>query len=117
MSDDPKTKSTVKVEMVEAEVVTEQKKTPVTKKVSNNGDSSESADILAIVSLVLSVFNLCSWLITVCGCPMNIGAIVCGILGLKSEKNKTFAVIALVVSGISLFVTIVVAFGRFLATF
>ena len=65
---------------------------------------------LSIGALVLGVLNLCSWFIPLCGFPMSISGIVLGIIGLKSPKGKTMAIIAIVLSVIGIVLTVVNGF-------
>ncbi len=74
-------------EVTETEVKTEKK------------DNSET---FAIIAMVLGVINLCSWVIPCCGFIFGTAAIIFAILGMKSEKYKTFCIIVIVVSGLSL---------------
>ncbi|MBN1331576.1 DUF4190 domain-containing protein [Candidatus Dojkabacteria bacterium] len=62
---------------------------------------------MAIAALVLGIMNLCSWCLPICGCPMSIVGIILGVMGMKSEKNKTFAIIGLVLSVLGLCASIV----------
>ncbi|MBD3280063.1 DUF4190 domain-containing protein [Candidatus Dojkabacteria bacterium] len=82
-------------EKVEATV----KETPAQAQASTAPAASNSnADTMAIAALILGVLNLCSWCLPICGCPMSIIGIVLGVMGMKSEKNKTLAIIGLVLS-------------------
>lgn len=74
-----------------------------------NGNSNE--DYVAIGSLVLGLINLCSWFIPLCGCPMSIIGIVLGIVGLKSTKYKTMAIIGLILSALGLIITLINGFA------
>lgn len=67
----------------------------------------DNTDTFAIVGLVISIFNLCAWLLPICGCPMAILGIVFSYMGLKSQKNKTFAMIGLVISILAIIATII----------
>ena len=71
--------------------------------------SSSNADSMAIAALVLGVLNLCSWCFPICGFPMSIIGIVLGVMGMKSEKNKTLATIGLVLSVLGLVASICMA--------
>lgn len=64
-------------------------------------------DVLAIVGAVLGAFNLCSWCIPLCGVPLGLIGIVVSFLGMKSEKNKTIAIVGLVLSSIGFILAIV----------
>jgi hypothetical protein len=74
------------------------------------GDPSK--DWMAIVSLVLGILNLCSicsfFLPPVCCLTIlpTIGAIVFGILGMKSTK-RTLAIVGLVLGGLGLLMQII----------
>ncbi len=92
VEESPVTK-TEKEEVKSTEEVTEPKKK------SGEKDNSE---IFAIIAMVLGVINLCSWVIPCCGFIFGIAAIIFAILGMKSEKYKTFCIIVIVVSGLSL---------------
>jgi hypothetical protein len=56
----------------------------------------------AIISLVLGVLNLCSWLLPICGFPMAIAGIVLGYLGMKSPEQKNLAIGGMALSGFGL---------------
>lgn len=58
----------------------------------------------AIASLVVGVLSLCASFIPCCGCTMSIIGVVCGILGLPSDK-KTLAIIGIVLSGLALMIS------------
>jgi hypothetical protein len=42
---------------------------------------------LAIGSLVLGILSLCAWFLPICGGPIATGAVVLGVLGMKSSKR------------------------------
>ena len=75
-----------------------------------SGDPSK--DWMAIVSLVLGILNLCSictFFIPFACCLtilLTIGAIVFGILGMKSTK-RTLAIVGLVLGGLGLLIQII----------
>ncbi len=62
---------------------------------------TNSADIFAIVSLVLGIISLCASFGGWCGLPFPVLGGIFGFLGLNS-RNRTFAIIGLVLSGISI---------------
>ncbi|MBD3363288.1 hypothetical protein GF362_06220 [Candidatus Dojkabacteria bacterium] len=66
----------------------------------------ETQDYFGIGSIVLGVINLCSWFLPLCGCPLSIVGIILGVLGMKSKKYKTMAIIGLVLSIIGILLTI-----------
>jgi hypothetical protein len=72
-----------------------------------SNDQSNTINIVAISGFVLSIFNLCSWLLPICGCPMSLIGIGLSAFGLKSEKYKTFAIIGLVISSLAFIATII----------
>jgi len=61
--------------------------------------------ILAIASLVIGILSMCGSIIPCLGCPMLIIGAGLGFLGLKSDK-RVFAIIGLVLAGISLLIAI-----------
>lgn len=67
-----------------------------------SGESSPqeggSKDTLAIVALVLGCINLLSWCIPLCGLPLSIGGIICGVMGMGSPTKKVMAIIGLILS-------------------
>ena len=60
----------------------------------------------AVAALVLGIVNLFAWCLPICGLPLAIAGIVCGVLGLKSE-NPGMAIAGLVMSGLGLIAGIV----------
>lgn len=60
---------------------------------------------LAIAALVLGILNLCAWFFPICGFPLGIAGVICGVLGLKSS-SKTLAIVGLVLSGLALLLTL-----------
>jgi len=58
--------------------------------------------IMAIVSLVIGVINLCAWFLPICGIPLGIIGIVLGYLGMKDPSQKNLAIIGMVLSGIGI---------------
>ncbi|MEE4194428.1 MAG: hypothetical protein V2J07_04445 [Anaerolineae bacterium] len=76
------------------------------------GDSSKNW--MGIVSLVAGVLSLCGIIFAPVGCIFSIGAIVLGILGMKSEQ-KTLAIIGLVIGGIGILVSLVAGVIQVLA--
>jgi len=64
------------------------------------------ADWIPITALVLGCVNLLSWCLPICGCPLGIGGIVLGVIGLKSTKYKNLAMIGLILSALSMLATL-----------
>lgn len=60
---------------------------------------------LAIASLVVGVFNLCAWLIPLCGCPLSLVGIGLGAVSVQSSK-RNLAVIGIVLSALALLLAI-----------
>lgn len=56
----------------------------------------------AIISLVLGILNLCSWLLPICGFPLAIAGVVLGYLGMRSPQQKNMAIAGLALSGLGL---------------
>ena len=69
---------------------------------SISAGSNNSADIMAIVSLVLGIVSLCGACFWYCAGPISLIGIVMGVMGMKSEKNKTLAIIGVVLAVIGL---------------
>lgn len=70
--------------------------------------------VLAIISLVLGILNLCAWFIPFCGGPLALVGIILGVFGLNSSR-KGLAIAGIVLSGIALLLTIInAAFGAYL---
>ena len=70
--------------------------------------------VLAIISLVLGILNLCAWFVPFCGGPLAIVGIILGVLGLNSSR-KGLAIAGIVLSGIALLLSIInAAFGAYL---
>jgi hypothetical protein len=61
---------------------------------------------LAIAALVLGILNLCSWFFPLCGFPMGIGGVICGVLGLKSS-SRVMAIVGIVLSAICLVLSLI----------
>jgi hypothetical protein len=69
---------------------------------------------LAISSLILGLFGLVAWIIPICGCPVHVGGIIFGILGLKS-KYRTMAIIGIVLCALCFILTLInAAWGFYL---
>lgn len=62
-------------------------------------------DNFAIAALVVGVFNLCTWIIPLCGCPMALLGIGLGAYSLESN-NRTLAMIGLGLSILGFIATI-----------
>lgn len=90
--------NTVVAEKVDTETPTATTTTPVKK---------DNSDTFAIIAIVLGVINLGSWIIPCCGYIFTIAGVVLGIMGLKSEKYKTFVIIALVIAGVAFVLSII----------
>jgi hypothetical protein len=71
------------------------------------GTEGGAKDNLAIISLVLGCINLLSWCLPICGFPLSIGGIVCGIVGMGSPAKRTLAIIGLILSVLGLIGSIV----------
>jgi hypothetical protein len=70
--------------------------------------------VLAIISLVLGILNLCAWFIPLCGGSLAIVGLILGVLGLNSSR-KGMAIAGIVLSGIALLLSIGNAtFGAYL---
>lgn len=103
-----------KVEEVEAKVKTDSAKSSegmtadqITQKVD------DSADMIAVAAMIVGLFNLCSWCFPVCGVPIALLGIVLGVLGMKSEKNKSMAMAGLILSAVGLIASVVNIFLGF----
>jgi hypothetical protein len=70
---------------------------------SSSNDSSR--DGLALASLILGLVNLCSWFLPLVAYPLTIAGLITGGMGLSSTKNKTMAIVGLVLSSLSLLLT------------
>lgn len=80
------------------------------------GADSGGKDTIAIVALVLGCINLLSWCLPLCGLPLSIGGIVCGIMGIGSPSNRVLAIIGLILSVLGLIGTIInAAIGAMMA--
>ena len=78
-------------------------------------DSPPATDryVLAIISLVLGILNLCAWFIPLCGGPLAIVGLILGVLGLNSSR-KGLAIAGIVLSSIALLLSIGnAAFGMY----
>lgn len=96
-----KAASTPKVQEVEAKVKT-------TSVSSSTKPANGNADNMAIASLILGVISICgSFCGGLCCTPFALLGLVLGILGMKSEKNKTMAIMGVVLSGLSIVLIIV----------
>ncbi len=90
-------------EALEPEVI----ETSKAKEVAGSTSGMSTPDYLGIGSLVIGVFNLCSWFIPLCGCPLTLVGIGLGIAGLKSEKYKWMAIVGLIVSILGFIATLI----------
>lgn len=70
-------------------------------------DSATVADWIPIVAFVLGIINIASWCVPLCGCPFGIAGIVLGVMGLKSKKLRTLAMIGLILSILSIVGTLI----------
>jgi len=61
---------------------------------------------MAIASLALGVFNMCAWLIPLCGCPLGIVGVVLGVLGRDTDR-RTLAYAGIGLSAFTLLLTLV----------
>jgi len=76
----------------------------------------ESRDGVAIAALVLGCLNLLSWCLPICGLPLSIAGIVCGVMGMGSDSKKGLAIAGLVLSVLGLIASLVNAvFGAMIA--
>lgn len=60
---------------------------------------------LAIAALVLGIVGVTSWLIPICGLPINILGVIFGAIGIKSSKQG-MAIAGLVLSSIGVLLAI-----------
>lgn len=74
--------------------------TPVSTPPTASG--TDNNRIMAIVSLVLGIINLCAWFFPICGAPLAIVGLVLGYFGMRSPQQKTLAIVGMVLSGIGL---------------
>lgn len=65
-----------------------------------------SRENLAIASLVVGVINLCAWFLPICGLPLALVGIGLGVYAMNS-RNRTMAIIGIVLSGLGLIATII----------
>lgn len=78
------------------------------------GTNSPKFDWAAITSLVCGIVSVLGWCVPLCGCPVTIGGIVFGIIGLKSEK-RTLAIWGIALSVLFLIASIInAAWGAYL---
>jgi len=97
-------KAEPKVQEVEAKVKTENK--PASSSTSTTANSS--ADSMAMASLVVGVLSICgSFCAGLCCLPIALVGIVLGILGMKSEKNKTMAMVGIGLSVAGIVIAII----------
>ncbi len=61
--------------------------------------------ILAIISLIVGILSLPSWLLPICGFPISITALITGIVGLQSSR-RWMAIVGIVLSVVSLVLTV-----------
>lgn len=89
-----------KVKEVAGDVV---ESTPIVQeKVSK--DVPEWKGYTAIASLVVGILSFCASFVPCCGCIMSIIGIVCGVLGLPSNR-KTLAIVGIVLSALALLIS------------
>jgi hypothetical protein len=69
---------------------------------TNTGTGSRNQKIMAIISLILGVINLCAWFLPICGIPISITGLVLGYLGMKDPSQKTLAMIGMILCAIGL---------------
>ena len=70
--------------------------------------------VMAVISLILGIFNLCIWLLPICGLPMSIVCLIFGIVGIESSR-RGMAIAGIVMASIGLVLGIVnAAFGAYL---
>ncbi len=78
---------------------------------------SANARPMAITSLVIGVFNLCAWVLPICGIPLGMLGVVFGYFGLKEPEVKTLAMIGIALSAIGLILACVNSFfGALIST-
>jgi|GEM_PF-6855329 len=100
MVDEKKTKP--QVEEVEAKV-----KSEAPSQESRPGQSDNS-DNFALASLIFGILGLCaSFCAGLCGSPFALIGLILGVMGMKSEKNKTMAIVGIVLSALGLITGIV----------
>lgn len=67
---------------------------------------SAREDNFAIAGFIIGIVSLCAWFLPCVGLPVTITGLVLSIMGLKSEKNKTFAIVGTVLCGLGLLASI-----------
>ena len=72
----------------------------------SRGTEGGAKDTLAIIALVIGCINLLSWCLPICGFPLSIGGIVCGVLGIGSPTKRTLAIIGLILCVLGLIASI-----------
>ena len=78
---------------------------------------SAKARPMAITSLVIGVFNLCAWILPICGIPLGMLGVVLGYFGLKEPEGKTLAMVGIALSAIGLILACVNSFfGALIST-
>jgi len=78
---------------------------------------SANARPMAITSLVIGVFNLCAWVLPICGIPLGMLGVVLGYFELKDPEVKTLAMVGIVLSVIGLILACVNSFfGALIST-
>lgn len=76
----------------------------------------DTPGIMAIISLVISVINLCLFTaIPFCGLPISIATAVMSAIGMKSTSGKTLGVIGLILSIIEILISLVLGIFFLLA--
>lgn len=73
----------------------------------SGGADSGGKDAVAIIALVAGCINLLAWCLPICGLPLSIGGIVCGILGMGSPTKRGLAIAGLILSVLGLIGSIV----------
>lgn len=77
---------------------------------------STREDNFAIAGFIVGIVSLCAWFLPCIGFPVTITGLVLSIMGLKSKKNKTFAIVGVVLCGLGLLASIInAAAGAYLS--
>ncbi len=78
---------------------------------------SANARPMAITSLVIGVFNLCAWILPICGIPLGMLGVVLGYFGLNEPEVKSLAMVGIALSVIGLILACVNSFfGALIST-